>query len=298
MVKHKQVHYCFAQFMVDNHYVSQSTIKKAKAKHCYAYIGNPNIVVNQQRINQLKKRKNMRNLSNHYQYMQTAGIDSLTSANAKRNYQKAWQMYQRLYHFGTPQFHKKSYSVKYQTNCQYPKNSPMNLFNGSACFTDKHHLKLPKLGKLRISGSNYHKFLDRNDVRIGTVTIERDHTNHYYVSMQLGSDNPFINQTTFTNQQIGIDLNTENFLATSDGQIIANPRYYKHKLKRLKSLQRVLSRKQRHAKKEHRNLRNCQNYQKQRLLVAKLQKHITNQRLNFVNQTVNKLVNSHDLLSS
>ena len=88
--------------MVDNHYVSQSTIKKAKAKHCYAYIGNPNIVVNQQRINQLKKRKNMRNLSNHYQYMQTAGIDSLTSANAKRNYQKAWQMYQRLYHFGTP----------------------------------------------------------------------------------------------------------------------------------------------------------------------------------------------------
>ena len=172
----------------------------------------------------------------------------------------------------------------------------MTLLSGTACFLDKKHIKLPKLGRIHVSGANYHKFLNRHDVRIGTITIQRDSTNQYYVSMQLGSDTPFINQTTFTNQQVGIDLNTENFLTTSDGQMINNPRYDKRQLKHLKSLQRVLSRKQRRAPKEHRKLRASKNYQKQRLLVAKLQKHIANQRLNFVNQTVAELVNSHDLL--
>ena len=296
LVTNKQIDYTFAQFMIDHHWVSAKTIQQAKAKHCYAYVGNECITVNQQRINQLESRKNMRNLSNHYVYMQNADIDSLAKANASQNYQKAWKMYQNLYGSGIPQFHKKSYSVKYQTNCQYAKNDVMTLFSGSACFVDRKHIKLPKIGKLRVSGSNYHKLLNRKDVRIGTVAVQRDNTDCYYVSMQLGSDQPFINQVTFTGEKLGIDLNTENFLTTSDGDEIDNPRYYQRKLKRLKSLQRVLSRKQRRAKKEHRNLRGCRNYQKQRFLVAKLQKQVANQRLSFVNRTVAELINSHDLL--
>lgn len=114
-------------------------------------------------------------------------------------HRKAWKMYQSLYGSGIPMFHKKSYTVKYQTNCQYTKNDKMTLFYGTACFLDKKHIKLPKLGRLRVSGSNYHKFLNRDDVRIGAITIQRDNTDCYYVSMQLGSDNPFVGQTTFTN---------------------------------------------------------------------------------------------------
>lgn len=296
LILNKDIDREFAEFMVDHHYVSAKTIQKAKAKHCYNYVGNSNLMVNQQRIDQLESRKNMRNLSNHYQYMQNSDIDSLTKANADQNHRKAWKMYQSLYGSGTPIFHKKSYTVKYQTNCQYTKNDKMTLFYGTACFLDKKHIKLPKLGRLRVSGSNYHKFLNCDDVRIGTITIQRDNTDCYYVSMQLGSDNPFVGQTTFTNRQVGIDLNTENFLTTSHGDTIDNPRYYKRKLRRLKSLQRVLSRKQRRAEKEHRSLHDSQNYQKQRLSVAKLQKHIANQRLAFVNRTVAELVNSHDLL--
>lgn len=296
LVKCKHVDKEFAQFMVDNHCVSNKTIKQAKTKHCYSYVGNPNLVINQQRIEQLETRKNVRDLSNHYQYMQNENIDSLTKANARRNYQRSWEGCLKGYQSGTPNFHKKSYEIKYQTNGHYRANNKMDLFSGSACFLDKKHIKLPKLGLLRVSGSNYHKLLNRDDVRIGTITIQRDNTNRYYVSMQLGSDNPFIGKTTFTNKKVGIDLNIDNFLATSNGGVVNNPRYYKHKLKRLKSLQRNLSRKQRRVIKEHRNLRESKNYQKQRLKVAKLQKHIANQRLNFINCTVAKLVNNHDWL--
>lgn len=296
LVEHKHVNYEFSKFLVDYHYVSNKTIKKAKAKRCYAYVGNSDLSVNQKRIDQLESRKKMSNLGNHYQYMQNKDIDSLAKANAGQNYQKAWKMYLKLYGSGVPTFHKKTYAVKYQTNGCYQTNDKMTLFAGSARFLDKKHIKLPKLGRLRVSGSNYRKFLNRDDVRMGTITIQRDNTNRYYVSMQLGSDHPFIGQTKSTNQQVGIDLNTENFLTTSNGDMIDNPRYYKHKLKRLKSLQRVLSRKQRRAEKEHRKLRESKNYQKQRLLVANLQKHIANQRLAFINRTVAELVNNHDLL--
>lgn len=40
------------------------------------------------RINELEKRKNARNMSNHYQYMQDKRIDSLAKANAIQNFGK------------------------------------------------------------------------------------------------------------------------------------------------------------------------------------------------------------------
>ncbi|MBF0845403.1 transposase, partial [Streptococcus danieliae] len=76
----------------------------------------------QARIVDLESRKNARNMSNHYQYMQDKRIDSLTKANAIQNYQKAWKLYRKVHKAGTPNYHKKSYRQSYQTNCQYGKN--------------------------------------------------------------------------------------------------------------------------------------------------------------------------------
>lgn len=60
-----------------------------------------------ERIKELKSRKNARNLSNHYQYMQDKNIDSLAKANAIQNYQKAWKMFRKVHSSGTPKFHKR-----------------------------------------------------------------------------------------------------------------------------------------------------------------------------------------------
>ena len=114
--------------------------------------------------------------------------------------------------------------------------------------------------------------------------------------MQLGSDTPFVNKLARTNSQIGIDLNTENFLTTSEGKIIDNPRYYRMIKGRLAKAQRTLSRRQRRAKKEKRSLRNSKNYQKQRRLVAKIHDKIRNQRNNFLNVNSTRLINNHDLI--
>src|SRR5699024_5976560 len=126
--------------------------------------------------------------------------------------------------------------------------------------------------------------------------ISKDISNIYFVSMQLGSNTPIVNKLAKTNSQIGIDLNTENFLTTSEGQVIDNPRYYRIIKGRLAKAQRTLSRRKRRAKKEKRSLRNSKNYQKQRRLVAKIHDKIRNQRDNFLNVNSTKLINNHDLI--
>ena len=248
------------------------------------------------RIEELEKRKNAKNMSNHYPYMQDKNIDSLAKANAIQNYQKAWKMFRKVHRTGTPKFHKKGYYLSYQTNAQYGKGTKMDVYSATVKFLDNKHIKLPKLGRLRVAGSHRRIIDKKKDIRIGTVTVSKDSADRYFVSMQLGSDTPFVNKLARTNSQIGIDLNTENFLTTSEGKIIDNPRYYRMIKGRLAKAQRTLSRRQRRAKKEKRSLRNSKNYQKQRRLVAKIHDKIRNQRNNFLNVNSTRLINNHDLI--
>ena len=248
------------------------------------------------RIEELEKRKNARNMSNHYPYMQDKNIDSLAKANAIQNYQKAWKMFRKVHRTGTPKFHKKGYRLSYQTNAQYGKDAKMDVYSATVKFLDNKHIKLPKLGRLRVAGSHRRIIDHKKDIRIGTVTVSKDSADRYFVSMQLGSDTPFVNKLAKTNSQIGIDLNTENFLTTSEGQVIDNPRYYRIIKGRLAKAQRTLSRRERRAKKEKRSLRSSKNYQKQRRLVAKIHDKIRNQRNNFLNVNSTRLINNHDLI--
>lgn len=254
-----------------------------------------NIVV--ERIEELTLRKKTpRNLSNHYKFLEDPRIDSLTKANAVKNYQTAWKMFRKVHKTGTPNWHKKSNKENYQTNCQYPKIDTASLYIGSVKFIDYHHIQIPKLGVVRVSGSQKRILERKAETRIGTVTIKKDSLNRYYVSLQLASDRPFVKKHQKTNKQIGIDLNLDNFLYASDGTEVPNPRYYRAMKKRLVKQQRVLSRRERRAKKDGRNLRSSKNYQKQRLKVAKIHNKIKQQRRNFLDNLSITLINSHDLV--
>ncbi|KRM68168.1 transposase, IS605 OrfB family protein [Apilactobacillus ozensis DSM 23829 = JCM 17196] len=255
------------------------------------------IIQVKQRIDDLNSRKNMKNLANHYIYMNNKNIDSLAKANASQNYKKAWKMYRKVHSAGTPNFHKKGYSESYQTNCQYSKNSEMNIFSGTIKFLDRKHIVLPKIGKIRVKVSNPIIF-DKSNIRIGTVTVKKDSYNKYTISLQLASDTPFVEKLAKTDSQVGIDLNTDNFLTVSDKAhtVIDNPRYYRTIKTKLAKAQRKLSRKQRRAIKEHRNLKLSKNYQKQRLLIARLHEKIRHQRNNFLNIISTRLINNHDLI--
>lgn len=254
------------------------------------------VVIVQERIRQLELRKKAKEMSNHYQFLEDRRIDSLAKANAIQNYRKAWNTFSKVHTAGVPKFHRKGYRWSYQTNCQYPGQKFALMTNGTIRFTDMKHVKVPKIGQLRVSGSQQRLLNRHMEIRIGTVTLTKDTANRFFLSMQLASDQPFVKFSKPKGGPIGIDLNTENFLTDSQGESIPHPRYYRIIQGRLAKAQRTLSRRQLRAKKELRSLKGSRNYQKQRLLVAKLHAKAMDQRHNFLQQHSTTLIKNHDLV--
>ena len=256
----------------------------------------------QEKIKQLKTDQNAKKMSARYFFLRDKRIDSLTKANAIQNYRKAWAQFHKVHHSGIPNFHKKNTEWKYQTNCLYQKKETQALLtNGSVRFIDDSHIKVPKLEILRARGSQKRILqMEKNgaEIGIGTVTIHKDATDRFFLSMQLGSDTPFAASAEKTEKQVGIDLNIENFLTDSDGGVVDNPRYYRKAKKKLAKAQRKLSRRATRAKKEHRPLRNAKNYQKQRLLVAREYEKVRNQRQDFLHNLSTTLIKNHDLVAA
>lgn len=255
----------------------------------------------EKRIEALRERiSTVTALKDRYPWLRHSDIDSLSIANARQNYQHAWKQFRTVHHAGVPNFHKKSSVESYQTNPHYGKDKKISLFTSNARFLDQHHLMLPKLKRIRFQGSR--KMLDRlfamREVRIGTITITKDGLHRYFASFQLGSNEPFIKACPKTKAEIGIDLNIENFYADSNGEILANPRYYRRQKRRLANAQRKLSRRIVRAKKEHRPLREAKNVEKQRLLVAKLTAQVMQRRKDFLHRTSTILIKNHDLVAT
>lgn len=250
----------------------------------------------QDRIRQLALRQNAKQMANHYQFLEDWRIDSLTKANAIQNYRKAWNAFRKVHSAGVPKFHRKSYRWRYQTNCQYSGQKNALLTNGTVCFLDHRHVKVPKIGRLRVAGSQSRLLKRDIEIRIRTVTLTKDAADRFFISMQLASDPPFVSSNKANHGSIGIDLNTDNFLTDSKGHVVPNPRYYRTIKDKLAKEQRILSRRQRRAKQAHRPLRDSKNYQKQRLIVAKLHAKVMNQRHNFLQQLSTALIKNHDLV--
>ena len=252
------------------------------------------------RIDYLKTLQNSpREISNQAPFLYEHEIDSLAKANAIKNHKDAWSNFSKIPGTRIPTFKKKNYEKKYQTNAQY-SNGQHGLFEGSVCFLDRDHMKLPILGRVRVKGSKkqLNALFKMNDVRIGTVTIRVDACGDAFISLQLASDEPFADVLPKTDRMIGIDVNIENFYATSDGDIIDNPRYYATSHDKLAKEQWKLSRKIERAKKDNRDIYKSKNLQKQRIKMSKVQRKIQRQRDEYQHICSKGLVESQDYIFS
>ncbi len=90
-----------------------------------------------------------------------------------------------------------------------------------------------------------------------------------------------------TGKQVGIDLGLKEFLTTSEGETVANPRYLHKAEQRLKRLHRRLSRTQKQRK----------NRAKARKKLAKAHLKVQRQREDFARKTANALVTSSDFIA-
>lgn len=226
-------------------------------------------------------------------------FDSDMIDNAIQNYKMAWNRYKKVKDTSVPTFHKKDNTYFYKTSNHYGKIRNNGVRDGSIYFIDNNHINLPKIGRIRFKGSKklVNKVLNfPYEIRVGSTSIEMDNLGLCYISISLASDYPFYDEYVKTNSFLGIDLNLSNFLADSDGNIIDSPKFLKKSEEKLKKEQRKLSRKYEAAKKDKRKYYESKNYQDQRLKVAKLYKHVSNQRKDFHCVLANNLVKNHDYI--
>lgn len=231
-------------------------------------------------------------------------IDSNMIQQAKMAYYTAWKNC-REEGRGFPKFHKKKNAFFYRTSNHYSQKKVRNsvclcgLYEGTIRFEDRKHIRLPKIGRIRFSGSK--KLIQRlfdasEEIRIGSVQIETDETGSSYASLSLASDFPFHGPYLQTWKAVGIDMNLTNFFYDSDGKEVPSPKYLGKSEKKLKKVQKKLSRKTERAKKDGRKIYECRNYEEQRIRLARLHKHVANQRRDFVRRLADEEVKTHDYL--
>ena len=139
---------------------------------------------------------------------------------------------------------------------------------------------LPRLGRLRLKE---HEYLPTSaDVQILSATVS-EQAGHWYVSVQVDEEQAVPENT---GPVVGIDLGIKNLATLSDGEVIANPRHLKRRLKKLKRLQRMVSRRQKGGKNRKKAVRK----------LAKLHRQIKNQRRNTLHQVTTRLAKTKSVL--
>lgn len=194
-------------------------------------------------------------------------VDSTALQSSLRDLDSAYQKFFKE-HSGYPKFKsKKTHKYSYKSKC----------INGNIQYCDK-HIKLPKLGMVKTKN----KLIPQG--KILNATVSQDPSGKYYVS--LCCTNVDIKPLEKTGNSIGIDLGIKEFCITSNGEMIANPKYLKISLDKLAKLQRGLSRK----------TKGGSNRNKARIKVARLQEHIANQRKDFLQKLSTEIIKNNDVI--
>jgi len=176
-----------------------------------------------------------------------------------------------------------TYPQVWMTHKNYPDGYPVIKFEK---LNDKFaYIHLPKLGGLKI---RLHRPIDWTKAK--NVTIKRHPSGRWYVYVTVevpnNNDATIVIDTNNKQRIIGIDLGLTNLIVSSDGNIVSNPRFITKLEKRIKRVQKQLSRKQ----------RGSANYMKQRRKLARLHERLANMRRGFLHHISHQLATNYDII--
>ena len=177
-----------------------------------------------------------------------------------------------------PKFKKKGRS---DVKMYFVRNNPKD------CLCERHRIKSPSLGWVRIKEKGYIPTTkDGYVIKSGHVSIKAD---RYYVSVLI--EIPDHRIASHSSKGIGIDLGLKYFAIVSNGKAYKNI----NKSAKLKKLEKKLIREQRSLSRKYENLKKGEstqkrNIQKQRLKIQKLHHRIDNIRTDYINKTIAEIV--------
>lgn len=198
-------------------------------------------------------------------------VDSLALANAQLNLETAFRNFFRDVRVGFPKF-----KSRHKERLSYTTN----VVGNNLRIVDGNRIRLPKIGAVRCK---MHRTSPKEwKLKSATVCKERDGS--YYISMLYEYEEHVTKKEVIT--AVGLDYKSDGLYMDSNGNCPGSPKYYRKAHKALAKAQRKLAR----AKK------GSANREKTKAKIAKIHRHIANQRKDFLHKESLKIANSYDLV--
>lgn len=119
--------------------------------------------------------------------------------------------------------------------------------------------------------------------KIKQATISKTPTGKYFVSILVETQDNLVPTKPITKENtVGIDLGIKDFLITSDGKKVSNPKHLKKSLSKLKYIQKKYSKKK---------------GKRTKLKLQKLHEKVANRRKDFLHKVSTDLVKNHDTIA-
>lgn len=208
-------------------------------------------------------------LKKEYEWLQE--VDKFALTNSVYNMDSAYQKFFKE-HAGYPKFKSKRDNKKsYKTNCNYCGKPTIEVS------FENNKIKLPKLKWVK---ARVHRNFEG---KIKSATISQIPSDKYFVSILVETEHIPIESTGC---MIGVDLGIKDLLITSDGQKFDNKKLTKKYEDKLAKEQRKLSHK----------VKGSNNWNKQRIKVARIHEKISNTRKDYLHKISHQLVSENQVI--
>lgn len=218
-----------------------------------------------------KTGKGVRKFDYNYHTKGREGLHSQVIQNISDRVNKAFQNFFRRVkdksckEKGFPRFKSSVYSIIY----------PQSGFR----FLSQRRLKVSRIGSIPIVLHRVPKG------KIKTLTIKKNRARQWFAFFSCEVEVKEIKHVS--KDKVGIDVGIENFATLSNGEVIANPQFFRKSEKKLARLQRRLSRKK----------KGSANRRKARLKVARCHLKIENQRSDFLHKLSHTLTKRYSFIA-
>jgi putative transposase len=144
----------------------------------------------------------------------------------------------------------------------------------------------PDMGRVYLQGVGHVKVHAHRAAQgcVKTISLKREGRRWYVV---LSCDDVPAEPRPATGREIGVDVGVARFATTSDGEIIANPRFTRESADELAAAQQALARKE----------RGSSNRRRAKAKVAEVHRRTRNRRADFHHKTARTLVNECDVIA-
>ena len=257
-----------------------------KVLGCYRFVYNKTLALKQNAYKENKINLSLTDLSKYFHgtLLKNEDYAWLKEQNTKVMKQAIRQMltaYERFFkqHNGFPKFKTK----KDKQSALFP----LEAISKHNTFETRHISLTTPLKNIKFRCSDlYFSRLQKYNKNIRSATLSKTKSGNYFLYILIEMEDTELKKFEHTNKQVGIDLGVKDFVITSDGEVFENKHFFKKEEKRIKKLQRQLSKK----------VKGSNNRKKAQVRIAKLFERITNKKDAYIHYAVNELLTYFDTI--